>query len=109
MLAEPLSNLMLLILLFFLGLMLMFIYMARALGASARKLDDIRRQLGLALADLDQRMENLTFELKNSKYPDEAKESALQEPDLSDLLACLPGGEPFGAVKGEEPEPEGKS
>lgn len=65
MFAEPLSNLMLIILLFFAGLLVMFIFILRSLELNAQHEEEISRQVAISLTDLERKMAELTFAMRD--------------------------------------------
>lgn len=65
MFADPLSNLMLIILLFFAGLLVMFIFILRSLELNAQNQEEISRQVAISLTDLERKVSELTFAIKD--------------------------------------------
>ena len=64
MFADPLSNLMLIILLFFAGLLVMFIFILRSLELNAQNQEEISRQVAISLTDIERKVAELAFALK---------------------------------------------
>lgn len=73
MFADPVSNLMLIILIFFAGLLVMFVFMLRSLELNAQNQEETRRQLSISLTDLERKVGELTFALqgKDDNYTDD--------------------------------------
>lgn len=65
MFADPVSNLMLIILLFFAGLLVMFIFILRSLEMSAQNHEETRRQLSISLSDLERKVAELAFAMRD--------------------------------------------
>jgi hypothetical protein len=82
MFADPFSNLMLVMLLFFCGLLIMFIFMMRSLDNNWRNQEETRRQIGLNLSDLERKVDELLYFVR-------------QESGSQDLSASPPGDFPF--------------
>lgn len=64
MFAEPVSNLMIIILLFFAGLLVMFVFILRSLEIAAQNHEETRRQIALSLTDLERKVAELAFALR---------------------------------------------
>ncbi|MDR2825581.1 MAG: hypothetical protein LBV76_02160 [Deltaproteobacteria bacterium] len=67
MFADPFSNLMLVLLLFFGGLLIMFVFMMRSLDHNWRNQDETRRQLALSLSDLERKVDELLSAVSKEK------------------------------------------
>ena len=65
MFADPVSNLMLIILLFFAGLLVMFVFILRSLELTAQNQEETRRQLSISLSDIERKVAELTFALSD--------------------------------------------
>jgi hypothetical protein len=93
MFADPFSNLMLVMLLFFGGLLIMFIFMMRSLDNNWRNQEETRRQMDLSLSDLGRKIDELLYCVRRESgleggakplpgdFPPEGK-AALQESSL---------------------------
>lgn len=64
MFADPISNLMLMLVLFFIAVMIMFIFILRSLDISAQNQEETRRQLAISLTDLERKVAELTFAIR---------------------------------------------
>lgn len=60
MFADPLSNLMLVILLFFLGLLVMFVFVVRSLNLITQNIEETRKQLGISLMDMERKLSEIS-------------------------------------------------
>jgi hypothetical protein len=66
MFADPYSNLMLVMLLFFGGLLIMFIFMMRNIDNNWRNQEETRRQLDLNLSDIERKLDELLHIVKHA-------------------------------------------
>lgn len=64
MFADPVSNVMLIILLFFAGLVVMFVFILRSLELALQNQEETRRQLSISLSDLERKVAELTFAMR---------------------------------------------
>lgn len=97
MFADPVSNLMLIILLFFAGLLVMFVFILRSLELAAQSQEETRHQLAISLTDLERKVAELTFAMRDkglfemdelSEAPQEkAPKSADKGQDIDDLAS----------------------
>lgn len=85
MFADPVSNLMLIILLFFAGLLVMFIFILRSLEINAQNQEEFSRQLAISLTDVERKVAELAFALKDKGLI-----------ELEDAPAVEPPAEPAG-------------
>jgi hypothetical protein len=69
MFADPFSNLMLVLLLFFGGLLIMFVFMMRSLDNNWRNQEETRRQLALNLSDLERKVDELLSAVRKENNP----------------------------------------
>lgn len=101
MFADPLSNLMLVILLFFIGLLVMFVFIMRNLHLAAQSIEETRKQLGISLMDLERKLSDISCALKmpgeqGEKCAPPASHSTVVQPpagnleNLSDIFDNLP-------------------
>ena len=88
MFADPFSNLMLVILLFFAGLLIMFIFMMRSIEANWRNQEETRKQMSLSLSDLERKIGDLQYALHNLTLAGAAAEKETYE----DAEFSEPGG-----------------
>ncbi|MDR2892439.1 MAG: hypothetical protein LBV80_05075 [Deltaproteobacteria bacterium] len=65
MFADPFSNLMLVILLFFAGLLIMFIFVMRSIESGRRSQEEAHRQLESSLSELDRKFRELNYTVYN--------------------------------------------
>lgn len=103
MFADPVSNLMLIILLFFAGLLVMFVFILRSLELSSQNHEETRRQIAVSLTDLERKVAELAFALQGKglieldDLPGGAPEEAGQT--LDDLVGFFENSRP---ADGEE-------
>lgn len=79
MFADPISNLMLIILLFFAGLLVMFVFILRSLDLSAQNQEEERRQIAISLTDLERKVAELAFAMRGKGVIE--IESAASQPE----------------------------
>jgi hypothetical protein len=99
MFADPFSNLMLVMLLFFGGLLIMFIFMMRSLDNNWRNQEETRRQMDLSLSDLGRKIDELLYRARRGNgLEDEAKPLPGDFPPEDKLIVQAPSlpGEIFG-------------
>lgn len=105
MFADPVSSLMLIILLFFAGLLVMFIFILRSLELASQGREETRRQLSISLTDLERKVAELTFALREKGLVDietppcEAPPLELAEQNLDDLASL------FDRLSGQDAKP----
>jgi hypothetical protein len=106
MFADPVSNLMLIVLLFFAGLLVMFVFILRSLEMAAQNQNEARRQLAVSLTDIERKVAELSFALRDkglieiedgAAAPEKAGPPVRQPPrDLTGLFDGFSGRTPEG-------------
>jgi hypothetical protein len=87
MFADPFSNLMLVMLLFFCGLLIMFIFMMRSLDNNWRNQEETRRQMDLSLSDLERKVDELLYIARQEGGPRDVSASPPGDFPAEDKLA----------------------
>jgi hypothetical protein len=95
MFADPFSNLMRVLLLFFCGLLIMFIFMMRSLDNNWRNQEETRRQMDLSLSDLERKVDELLYFVRLESGPQELPASPPGDFPPEDKLASA-GAVPAG-------------
>lgn len=67
MFADPVSNLMLVILIFFIGLLVMFLFIMRSLEHNEKNVLETHRQLAMGLTDLERKVAQLALSMKKQE------------------------------------------
>ena len=109
MFADPFSNLMLLILLFFAGLLIMFIFMMRSIEGNWRNQEETRRQMALSLNDLERKVGELSFLLKSAYGTGEELPEEMPVQDTERRLPLLSFSEQDDGQVAERRQEEGRA
>lgn len=95
------ANLIFVILLFFLGLLIMFLFIVRALQETMDQQNELQTQLGLALNDIESKVAALSYEINKIEGrapaelpPGDGSEPLLTQDDLSIILSQLNADHP---------------
>jgi hypothetical protein len=102
MFSDPFSNLMLVLLLFFCGLLVMFIFMMRNLESHWRNHEETRMQLSLHLSDLETKLDTL-LRLAGAGSAGSLGGESLYEQAVAPAWA---GAQEYDSVAGQDAEPD---
>lgn len=99
MFADPFFNLMLIVLLFFAGLLVMFIFMMRSIDSNWRNQEETRKQMALSLSDLERKLNEIGMMLRGGNPDTDApcrEENANSQTAQSPLpdLSLFTAGDP---------------
>jgi hypothetical protein len=98
MFADPVSNLMLVILIFFSGLLIMFFFIMRSLERNDQNILEAHKQLAIGLTDLERRVAQLAFFLKKNEM------GKIDEDSRKELTRAFPEKMEFELSPGSELE-----